>query len=112
VFEKTYKETAKIHIWTIVESSVLDKPVLECKNTGVRFNFENLSDTPTMDIIFHLWPGDWKEQLRNWNVAIKRHNDKFVSKRKSEFVTGVNLELSFLSCWLRLCPRRQILAES
>jgi hypothetical protein len=34
VFEKTCKEACRIYIWTVVESSVLDKPVLKYKNTG------------------------------------------------------------------------------
>jgi hypothetical protein len=87
VFRKECKKTRKIYNWKVVEHSVPDKPVLEFKDTGVRFDFEKLSDTPATDLIFHRWPGDRKDQLRNLNVAIKDHNENADKKRIVGLVT-------------------------
>jgi hypothetical protein len=81
VFEKKCRKTGKICNWKVVEMSVPEKPVSEFKDTGVRFDFEHLSETPATDLIFHLWPGHRKEHIRNLNAAIECHNETADAKR-------------------------------
>eukprot|EP00934_Nitzschia_sp_Nitz4_P004390 Nitzschia sp. Nitz4//scaffold475_size5561//3915//5458//NITZ4_009216-RA/size5561-snap-gene-0.2-mRNA-1//-1//CDS//3329552714//4380//frame0 len=42
------------------------KPIQQSSTNNERINF--------MDLLIHLWPGDWREQLQLLNVRVDRHN--------------------------------------
>lgn len=63
-------------------------------------DFENLSESPALGLIFYLWPGDKRQQLCYLNVAIQNHNTIADSKglvchaSEREWVTFIAIILS------------------
>jgi Transposase IS4 len=72
------RKTRQTYEWRVTEDIAVPTTELEeYTQVGIRgFDFANLSDTPCSDMVMHLWPGNWRKQLRRLSVAIAVWNEK------------------------------------
>ena len=76
-------KTRQTYEWRVTEDTVATTELEEYSQVGIRdFDFANLSDTPCSDMVMHLWPGNWRKQLRRLNVAITVWNNKLENRKK------------------------------
>jgi hypothetical protein len=69
---------------TTAKDNIPEKHAIEqFQQVGLRgFDFENLSESPALDVFFELWPGDCKEHLWNLNHWVPVINADFCDQRK------------------------------
>ena len=89
---KTVRDKKRTYKWQVVaDMDDSDKPneYDQMGVVGFDFNdFKNSDETSAFRKIFeHLWPGDWKQQLRNLNGAIRTANKNAGKKKKMREVS-------------------------
>ena len=72
----------KKRTWTVVAEIAQEKEPEDYTNVGVKsFDFRETKGKrlKLMELLMHLWPGDWNDHLQNINNAIRAHNKAVVS---------------------------------
>jgi len=111
---------SRVFKWTVVrDSSATNPPIPFLENGIVGFNFEEQFEPsrlnpqqrdgdrpyegPFLKLLIHLWPGNWRDQLRNLNVYLEQENEqntRHKSKRKKSLVTGRLATCTTFSAWV------------
>lgn len=98
----------RVFKWKMVEDSTPERPPIPYQNHGViGFDFQAFApeqadlpagdpsyNHPFLHLLEHIWPGSWRDHLRNLNTHIERENSAIVknrSKRKKRLVSGTLL---------------------
>ena len=95
---KVVRDT-RVFTWKTVKDSSPTNPVVPYKDHGIiGFNFGQFDaakldiendeyDFPFLKLLIYLWPGDWRDQLRNLNIKVESNNAKATRGKKIAHVS-------------------------
>ena len=90
-------EATPPYVWRLIDKSQPEEPVMEYHNCGlIDFDFEEVSgvqvelsnneyDFPYMKLLQKLYPGDWRQQLRQLNKWIESNNVKRAARKQRKY---------------------------